>query len=370
MAAFSAGSTASLSLDEWDILTVIGQARLTITVSGQTPFDTETYGTQVIGPFGVTSTISLLGIGIGTYTQTPSGVPVMVDMVDITTAQRDAPTAAMLASTSTLYQLNAAPFTIYRSNGTTLISLGAGDSGGATVFAELDDAATAPIATTNTSVAAIKTTADAAAAAVATKAPGGEVVVYSGTGRSLADTDNGDVVRCTNVGAVSMVIPTGLASGFSCVLVQDGGVVTVSASGTTLTAKDSLSTSGAQSMLAVVQGTSANAYTVVNSEPTGTASLAGLTDIATYNLAANNTSLATALAGKQATLVSATNIKSINGQSILGTGNLTVSSTSSAVTISATAPTSPSSGQGWISTMTGIHYKWYEQGAGSAWVEF
>lgn len=127
MTAFTSATVVTLPLDEWDILTVTGQSRLSIAIAGQTTYETLTYGAlQVIGPFGKPSSITLTGIGTGTYVQAPSGVSVPVVMIDISSAQQSAPTAAMLASTNTLYQLNAVPYTIYQSNGTALVSVGGG----------------------------------------------------------------------------------------------------------------------------------------------------------------------------------------------------------------------------------------------------
>ncbi len=57
---------------------------------------------------------------------------------------------------------------------------------------------------------------------------------------------------------------------------------------------------------------------------TGATAYTGLTDAATVNLPTFNTALSVALAGKQATLVSAANIKTVNGVSIVGAGDATV----------------------------------------------
>lgn len=118
-----------MTLDEWDELVITGQSKLSITPTGQTTFETLTYGSMVVGPFGKVTTVTLNGLGAGTYSQLPSGVAVPVQMVDISAAQQAAPTAAMLAATATLYQLNAAPYTIYQSNGTALVSIGGGGGG-------------------------------------------------------------------------------------------------------------------------------------------------------------------------------------------------------------------------------------------------
>jgi hypothetical protein len=61
----------------------------------------------------------------------------------------------------------------------------------------------------------------------------------------------------------------------------------------------------------------------------GVSRFADLTDRATADIPATNTPLAAALAGKQNTLVSGTNIKTVNGQSVLGSGNIAISGGSS-----------------------------------------
>lgn len=54
---------------------------------------------------------------------------------------------------------------------------------------------------------------------------------------------------------------------------------------------------------------------------------------------------AAALASKQDTLVSGTNIKTVNGESILGAGDI---STAPQITVSATAPATPVLNQLWL----------------------
>ena len=65
----------------------------------------------------------------------------------------------------------------------------------------------------------------------------------------------------------------------------------------------------------------------------GSTTFAALTDAITATIATTNTSVANALAGKQATLVSATNIKTINGVTVLGAGDLVVSGAAAPVTL-------------------------------------
>lgn len=152
MAAFSNGTVANITLDEWDTLTVTGVARLQVTVTGRPQFETATTATLTFGPYGAVTTVILNGQGNGTYLQAPSNIPIPMFMVDVSAAQIAAPTAAQLAATNYLYQLNAQPYTIYQSNGTALVAIGAG-GGGVTTYAALTDAATATLPTTNTPLA-------------------------------------------------------------------------------------------------------------------------------------------------------------------------------------------------------------------------
>ena len=58
----------------------------------------------------------------------------------------------------------------------------------------------------------------------------------AGTAITLADTDNNTVVRCTSATAVTLTIPSTLAAGFSCMVIQAAaGEITIAAgAGTTL----------------------------------------------------------------------------------------------------------------------------------------
>jgi len=69
---------------------------------------------------------------------------------------------------------------------------------------------------------------------------------------------------------------------------------------------------------------------------------------------------------RQATLVSGTNIRTVNGQSVLGTGDLTISSSS--VTMSTTVPNTPSSGDQWWDSTEGALYIYYDDGDSLQWV--
>lgn len=62
------------------------------------------------------------------------------------------------------------------------------------------------------------------------------VVDNAATAITLADTENNKIVRCTAATAVTVTVPSTLAAGFSCMVIQAGaGQVTFTAgSGTTL----------------------------------------------------------------------------------------------------------------------------------------
>lgn len=69
MAAFSAGSTTSITLDYNDSLTVVGNADLLFAPTGGSTFRTRSTGTQVFGPLKATSTtVTLTALGDGSYT--------------------------------------------------------------------------------------------------------------------------------------------------------------------------------------------------------------------------------------------------------------------------------------------------------------
>ncbi len=58
------------------------------------------------------------------------------------------------------------------------------------------------------------------------------IEVETSTARTLTDSDNGKVIRCTNGSAITITVPDTLALGFSAAFVQDGGgTVSLSAPG-------------------------------------------------------------------------------------------------------------------------------------------
>jgi hypothetical protein len=140
---------------------------------------------------------------------------------------------------------------------------------------------------------ASKPVSTAQATAIAAKSDPVQLITYSGTGRSLANSDNGNIIRCTNSGAVSMTVPSGLVSGFNCSIVQgSSGIVTaIAGSGVTLTPTPALLTSGVETDLAIIPA-AANLYTVYSPTGAGASTLAAMTDMGTYDLATNNPSVA------------------------------------------------------------------------------
>lgn len=76
--------------------------------------------------------------------------------------------------------------------------------------------------------------------------------------------------------------------------------------------------------------------------------------------------IATAVNAKQDTLVSTVNIKTINGTSILGSGNYEIDIPS--VDIASTAPANPNVGDLWWNDTDGVLYIYYNDGTSSQWV--
>ena len=82
-------------------------------------------------------------------------------------------------------------------------------------------------------------------AAPAFKTTATNVNAQTGTSYSLVDADNGKVVTLSNASAITLTVPSGLAAGFSCTLVQLGaGQVTITASSTTLRNRNGLKLAG------------------------------------------------------------------------------------------------------------------------------
>lgn len=79
---------------------------------------------------------------------------------------------------------------------------------------------------------------------------------------------------------------------------------------------------------------------------------------------ADNTTQTTAA---QPILVSGTNIKTVNGNSLLGSGNITITGASE-LSIGSTAPASPSTTPFWWDSNGGSLYIYYNDGDSSQWV--
>jgi hypothetical protein len=77
--------------------------------------------------------------------------------------------------------------------------------------------------------------------------------------------------------------------------------------------------------------------------------------------------IATAIGTKQDTLVSGTNIKTLNGATLLGSGNYEIDIP--AVTVSNTAPAANNVGDLWWNSTNGVLYIYYNDGSSAQWVE-
>ncbi|MCX7364824.1 MAG: hypothetical protein NTV97_23720 [Alphaproteobacteria bacterium] len=88
-------------------------------------------------------------------------------------------------------------------------------------------------------------TDDAPFSGSAFKTTAANVNAQTGTSYSLVDADNGKVVTLSNASAITLTVPSGLAAGFSCTLVQLGaGQVTITASSTNLRHRNGLKLGG------------------------------------------------------------------------------------------------------------------------------
>jgi len=88
----------------------------------------------------------------------------------------------------------------------------------------------------------------------------------SGTTYTLASSDTGKTVECSNASAITLTLPNSLAHGFSCTIVQTGaGQVTLSAAaGATLRSVDSFTkTAGQYAVLNIYVTTNAGGSSAV-----------------------------------------------------------------------------------------------------------
>jgi hypothetical protein len=95
--------------------------------------------------------------------------------------------------------------------------------------------------------------------------PGSSGIINAQTGTSytLQSTDNGRVVVLTNAAAITLTIPSGLPAGFTCQIVQGGaGMVTLSASGTTLNSFGALLSTAGQYAAASILSPVSNTFVI------------------------------------------------------------------------------------------------------------
>ena len=87
------------------------------------------------------------------------------------------------------------------------------------------------------------------------------VITEGTTSRTLADSDNGKVIVCTNGSATTITVPASLATGFAVTVIQTGaGQITFSASSTTINNRQShTKTAGQHARVGLVQ-TSSDTY--------------------------------------------------------------------------------------------------------------
>ena len=82
---------------------------------------------------------------------------------------------------------------------------------------------------------------------------GADISAESGISKTLAATDNGTIINCSNGSAITITVPASLPTGFNCMIIQSGsGQVTVSASGTTLNNRNGLKTAGQHAIMTLV----------------------------------------------------------------------------------------------------------------------
>jgi hypothetical protein len=96
------------------------------------------------------------------------------------------------------------------------------------------------------------------------------VNTQSGTAYTLVATDNGRVIAFTSSSSITLTVPSGLGSGFSCSIVQYGtGSVSVSAgSGATLRLRTNANKTGGQYAIISILSVVANEYIVTGDTST------------------------------------------------------------------------------------------------------
>jgi hypothetical protein len=85
------------------------------------------------------------------------------------------------------------------------------------------------------------------------------VNAQTGTSYTLLVGDNGKIVTMSNAAAITLTVPSGLGTGFSCLIIQLGaGKVTVAASGTTIVQRQSFTKTAGQYAVASLVAYTAN----------------------------------------------------------------------------------------------------------------
>ena len=106
------------------------------------------------------------------------------------------------------------------------ITLGTVTTGSAGSSASVSNSGNSSAATLNFAIPR----GDTGATGLTGPQPSLTVVDNAGTSITLADGDNNAIIRCTSASAVAITVPSTLAAGFSCMVIQSGaGQVTISA---------------------------------------------------------------------------------------------------------------------------------------------
>jgi len=88
-----------------------------------------------------------------------------------------------------------------------------------------------------------------------------DINAQTGTTYQLQDSDKGKLITLDNANPIALTVPSGLASGFFCNILQKGaGQVTISASGTTVNNADSATKTEKQWALASIIQIATNTY--------------------------------------------------------------------------------------------------------------
>jgi hypothetical protein len=96
-----------------------------------------------------------------------------------------------------------------------------------------------------------------------TNISGFNAALASGTSTSytLSASDNGKVITLSNAGAITLTVPTGLPTGFNCLIVQTGaGQVTFTASGTTIQNRQTYTKTAGQYAIATLVHLGSNVF--------------------------------------------------------------------------------------------------------------